>query len=319
MSKYYNNKFIKCGSSYLSLISQGKYDKNLVNKYDPNYYHPYFNGNGIDIALLDNDFKFDYIEFSNTIERTAKCVANINNGQANSNINKNNCGSSSFPHGGILADTAGGLVYGVVKGANIYAVNINKIDDNKHTDLDVLVRMQYFYKKLIRDIVVANAGNSSKYLSKGSNVTLPCEIDNVICDLNNNMYTVGEISNYGPSVDVYTPVVTHVGVYFEPKNFKIIFFDGTSYSSLIVSGIIVVHISENSNIKYTPTVIRNFFKRKWDNVYHGCSIYNKSKKSDSRCGKIFDYKIGEEVVVILRSCYQRSFLNNSNCYNRRTS
>jgi len=325
---------------HLSLISQGKYDKNLINKFDPNYYYPSSAGKDIDIVIMDNNFNFNYPEFSNTNERTAKCVASINNGQADIDINQSFCGTSvRIPHGGIIADIAGGLVRGVAKSSNIYAVTVNTIEKGYHTDLDMFGGMQYIYEKLIRPhktvvnfsfvkafpntsseykqfekiinsiiekgaIVVASAGNEAKRLSKDSIVYLPCEIDNVICvgGINNydisNIYTVAEISNYGPSVDIYAPLVAKADILNDQNIVESIFSAGTSNSSPIVAGMIATYMSENPKKKFSLNKIKKFLKENGtsesfeyegeicllanngkhivysnDNIYYGCGIH----------------------------------------------
>eukprot|EP00833_Pecoramyces_ruminatium_P014866 jgi/Orpsp1_1/1188898/evm.model.d7180000068026.1 len=61
---------------HLSILSQGRYNPDLVNEYDNNYYFPASAGKDVDIIVIDSNFHFDYPEFSNK-EREAKCIGSV--------------------------------------------------------------------------------------------------------------------------------------------------------------------------------------------------------------------------------------------------
>jgi len=143
-------------SFHLSLLSQGKFNEAFVNKYDNTYYYPASAGQGIDIVILDSSFNFNYEEFSNTDERTTKCVAIIRNGKPDFNeMDPNYCDGShsntkKIYHGEVVSDMAGGLVYGVAKRANIYGISLSSNDKSEYEEGDVLGGLQYIYEKMIR-------------------------------------------------------------------------------------------------------------------------------------------------------------------------
>jgi len=209
---------------HLSLLSQGKYDENLIGEYDNNYYYPASAGEGIDIVILDSSFNFDNSEFSNTDERIVKCAANIKNGKADLSNIDNYCGDGGiFFHGETVSDIAGGLKHGAAKRANIYGVSLPVDYHKRIQDSDILGGLQFIYEKMIRPhktvinlslggsydrsdpfveqmesltnsitlkggIIVTAAGNGGINLNTISKYTLPCIFKNVIC--------VGGIANY---------------------------------------------------------------------------------------------------------------------------
>ncbi|OUM67163.1 hypothetical protein PIROE2DRAFT_5428, partial [Piromyces sp. E2] len=64
-------------SLHLSVVSQGKFDESVNGKYDENYYYPSSAGEGVDIFIFDSGFDFTHDEFSNTDERTVKCIFKV--------------------------------------------------------------------------------------------------------------------------------------------------------------------------------------------------------------------------------------------------
>ncbi|ORX85848.1 subtilisin-like protein [Anaeromyces robustus] len=312
LNKYYDEKEIlteshwkglkvqENASLHLSLISQGKYNKDVVNKYDKNYYYPSSAGKDIDIIVMDNNFNFRYSEFSNE-ERTAKCVANIRDGVGSTDNINTYCGSCLNPHGEIIADVAAGLNYGVAKSANIYGISLFNINDDIN-QLEIFGGLQFAYENLIRPhktiinlsfgsylekntssynqlkdivdliirkggIVVAAAGNDGKYISNDSTQQyVPCAFDNVICvggiasQKVNELYTIHEQSNYGPSVNIYAPYNIKAKVLGDNIVSQNYTEHGTSYSSPLVAGMIATYMSENPNIEFTPEIIKKYLK-----------------------------------------------------------
>ncbi|KAG4092130.1 peptidase S8/S53 domain-containing protein [Neocallimastix lanati (nom. inval.)] len=271
---------------HLSLLSQGKYNRDLVNQYDYNYYYPASAGEGIDIVVLDSIFNFDYPEFSNSNERIKKCAANIMDGKADLSEIDHYCGNDEiYYHGEIVSDMAGGLKHGAAKRANIYDllgglqyINEKMIRPHKTIVNLFIVEIHkegeyYFqqYKNTIDDIinkggiVVSPSGNSGVELNKFTDQVIPCEFENVICvggietyngAENEGDYIVDENSNYGSSVNFYSAYSIKSEILVNNEIKKLV-DHGTSYSSPLVAGLIATLMSENSDIEYTfDTIIK---------------------------------------------------------------
>ena len=218
---------------HLSLISQGKYDKELIDQYDNTYYYPSSAGEDIDIFVFDAGFNFKHKEFSNKSERTTKCVVHIlENGKIIEPLDKEFCYSTQVHgiHGVQVATVAGGLNYGVASKANIYGVlmedysNANAIAGLEYVK-DHLFRPgkavfnfsfggftsyknfteneEYVYfQQLINDmsedgaVFFASAGNHGvdTYNKETTDIKDPCAFENEIC--------VGGIDSY--DLDVLT-------------------------------------------------------------------------------------------------------------------
>jgi len=123
--------------NHLSLISQSKFDKNLIGQYDSNYYYPSSAGKGVDIYILDSgidvhhaDFELDTGNTGNGY-RTVSCDAMFGDKEI-----INQPGSSSYKncfleekikyHGSMVASIAAGKIHGVAKNANIHMVVHNR-------------------------------------------------------------------------------------------------------------------------------------------------------------------------------------------------
>ncbi|ORX52132.1 hypothetical protein BCR36DRAFT_228077, partial [Piromyces finnis] len=61
-------KIQKEAYNHLSLISQYKYDNNLVHLYDTNYYIPDSAGEGVDIYIIDRGINTMHLDFTNNEE-----------------------------------------------------------------------------------------------------------------------------------------------------------------------------------------------------------------------------------------------------------
>ncbi|ORX83519.1 hypothetical protein BCR32DRAFT_277923, partial [Anaeromyces robustus] len=205
--------------NHLSVISQGKYRGDLINKYDTNYYYPESAGKNVDIFILDGGFNFNYEEYKSN-GRTTKCDIAVINGRI---INKT---TSDVPnlcnldpekvHGILVSAVAGGSKNGVAKKANIHGINLNNITySNVFTALIYIKNHLKKESSLINDmseegsIFVASAGNHGRNVHETEELEkfhLPCILDNVICvgGIDNNvyestsgMYRLHEKSNYG--------------------------------------------------------------------------------------------------------------------------
>jgi len=210
---------------HLSLLSQGKFDENLVNKYDTSYYYPKSSGKNIDIFVIDTNFDFRTRDFSNVDERIIKCAVNITDGNLNEPKFTKYCFNSfnNNDHGTGVASLAGGLNHGVATKSNIFGIVINKI-----SDVNIIQSLRYILTKCQKNkgviimtfggyykiteqpsksityienfiskfsasgiITVVSAGNENQkiYDSKKNRIQYPCYYKNVIC--------VGGIDNFG--------------------------------------------------------------------------------------------------------------------------
>jgi len=137
---------------HLSLLSQGKYTKDLPMDYDDNYYYPSSAGKDINIIIIDTSFNFNYAEFSNTDDRTVKCEAVLRNGK-NENIikseNEDHCGGLQFQHGQWVADSAGGLKHGTASRANIYGISLPTDITFRFKFSDIIAGLRYILENMI--------------------------------------------------------------------------------------------------------------------------------------------------------------------------
>ncbi|OUM61783.1 carbohydrate-binding module family 18 protein [Piromyces sp. E2] len=133
---------------HLSLISQGKFNEDIVGKYDTNFYYPGSAGKDVDIFIIDSGFDFNYREFTNYNERTVKCGYNITNGKVYPMASTKSCHVAlRDDHGTEVADVAAGSVHGVANKANVYGLVLNE-QDRLH-EADVLAGLQYIKQNLL--------------------------------------------------------------------------------------------------------------------------------------------------------------------------
>jgi subtilisin family serine protease len=113
--------------NHLSLISQSKFDKNLIGKYDQNYYYPSSSGKGVDIYFIDNGLDGTHFDFD-TKDRTVSCDAmfgkNVSIINKPGSLNYTSCyfDDKDSYHGTIVSSVAGGKYYGVAKKANLHMI-----------------------------------------------------------------------------------------------------------------------------------------------------------------------------------------------------
>jgi len=212
----------------LSLLSQGKPYNKLIGdlNIDLNYYYPSSAGEDVDVYVIDSGFNFNYDEYSNTNERTTKCLVRIDGGLVVEHYNDNcpTLDSEKYFHGEKVSDVVGGLQNGVAEKANIYGVALST-----YTYVNFIKALEYIYESGIRPhktvinmsfggylpinekfpltkkfkeiiqklneagaVIVASAGNYGKlsYNEETNMYFLPCAFEEVIC--------VGgtQISNY---------------------------------------------------------------------------------------------------------------------------
>ncbi|ORX83214.1 subtilisin-like protein [Anaeromyces robustus] len=137
---------------HLSLISQGKYNPDLISKYDNTYYYPEHGGNNTKIVIFDDSFNFKHKEFYNP-NRYAGCLIGWGgDGQPRKIYDDQDClvGYSEIPnHGRITADLAAGLEHGVAPNADIYGIPI----ENTPTFIAIIRALDnmYYYSNMLYD------------------------------------------------------------------------------------------------------------------------------------------------------------------------
>ncbi|ORX83430.1 subtilisin-like protein [Anaeromyces robustus] len=214
--------------SHLSVISQGKFDEGLYDKYDKNYYYPSSAGQGVNVYMMDTTMNLTYDELS---EVDAHIDFIIENGELKKPENDKVCINinSKIPdHGSITSAAVTGKTLGVARKANIHGIIFNDKDLIK----GLLAWLKYFKEnnliksyehktifsfsirgltsvdqfetgedfrmaqELINEIsnmgvvFVAGAGNDDiqSYDVNLDAVSYPCSFDNVIC--------VGGVGNF---------------------------------------------------------------------------------------------------------------------------
>jgi len=118
--------------SHLSLLSQGRFDEGLYEKYDKNYYYPASAGEGIEIFMFDNGFNFNLDEFSKvkaTIEGFIEKggVKNVADKAKELGIDEKilikdfrNVNQTIPDHGTVTSTAAVGKTLGAAKKANVH-------------------------------------------------------------------------------------------------------------------------------------------------------------------------------------------------------
>ncbi|ORX83268.1 subtilisin-like protein [Anaeromyces robustus] len=116
---------------HLSLISQGKFDPNLVSQYDTNFYYPSSAGKDIDIYILDISLNLkNQDEFPETNERIVENKFNIIRSQAVYGDYKPEYDDiiirpQDKSHGATVAMAAGGITVGAANKANIRGIHLD--------------------------------------------------------------------------------------------------------------------------------------------------------------------------------------------------
>ncbi|OUM66083.1 hypothetical protein PIROE2DRAFT_6795, partial [Piromyces sp. E2] len=274
---------------HLALLSQGMYHKELVDKFDYNYYYPSSAGEDIDIIVLDSSFNFDYEEFQNYSNRTTICKGYIDKNDKFVELSHAlKCGNLTYDDGQYVSDTAGGYKHGSAKNANIYGISLPSYESEDEgiyfETRDIFEGLDYILKYMIRPhktyreyeniineivkkgaIVVVSAGNDGKdvnfnnvEINKKYKKDVPCIIENTICvggidsiqiSDYEKNYIKANESNYGKNVDIYAPYYITASI-LDGKYAHNIESRGTSFSSPLTAGVIATIMSENSSTKY---------------------------------------------------------------------
>ncbi|OUM60045.1 carbohydrate-binding module family 18 protein [Piromyces sp. E2] len=177
---------------HLSLISQGKFNDDIVGQYDRNYYYPESAGDDIDIFDLDTGFYFGSSEFSNKKDRAAKCIFEVRNGTVNANVDSNLCyGGDGDIHGQVTSIIAAGKNRGVAPKANIYGISLSINANNEGFMDEFIVALKYIKDHLLRPHkAVFNLSFGD--VDDGSNSKLPEDIV-ILQDLINEMAEEGAV------------------------------------------------------------------------------------------------------------------------------
>jgi len=160
-SRYYSNSQIKAETKWksvrvkenapihLSLISQGKFNEELVNKYDRNYYYPKTAGKNVDIFMFDAGFNFTYKDFPKSKDRQVRCEVIINNGKTYRSLSKDVCYYLDYEdHGSQTAAVASGVYHGVADKANLHGI-VLATDDKKIFWENLISGLNYVRDNLI--------------------------------------------------------------------------------------------------------------------------------------------------------------------------
>jgi len=216
-TKWKNVEVREKASLHLSLISQGKYNDTLINKYDRSYYYPSSAGQDVDIIVLDTGFNFNHTEFSNLDERSVKCECSVRKGKIETDVTDIYCHRTRHTidnHGIEVTVSASGKNYGAASKANIYAIlldgnstsNIIRaleyVRDNLIRPHKTVINMSFgdyfdendstvlYLEKILSEITnaggisVASAGNNNGVVKNFNNTNsnmYPCYIKDVIC------------------------------------------------------------------------------------------------------------------------------------------
>jgi len=127
----------------LPLLSQGKCNQDLDDDYDQSSA-----SRGIDIIIIDTKFNFEYEEFSNTEDRSAKCKAVIKNGKSEVEFNNDiRCENIQLQHGQYVANSVGGLNNG---SAGLYSIAFPSDEFNSFKYSDLITGLRYIFENMIR-------------------------------------------------------------------------------------------------------------------------------------------------------------------------
>jgi len=148
--------------SHLSVLSQGRFDEGLYEKYDKNYYYPASAGKGIEVFMFDNGFNFNLDEFSE-VEANIEGFVEIN-GVKNVVDKAKEFGidekilskdfrsvNQTIPdHGTVTATAVVGKTLGAAKKANIHGyvfMTDEKMEKKKEKFLNKILYNYFTYVK----------------------------------------------------------------------------------------------------------------------------------------------------------------------------
>jgi len=157
--------------NHLSLLSQGKFDNTLINKYDTNYYYPRSAGKGVNIVIIDSGFMFDHRDF-NTDNRKVVCEAicvgrgcvQTDSDPILSKFSIIEPQKHLYPnHGTKVASTAAGTIYGVAKNANIYGITVDMAISSIVTAINYVLRLSSSKFPPEKTIINISSGSYTKH------------------------------------------------------------------------------------------------------------------------------------------------------------
>ena len=180
-----NVSIYKNAFNHQSLLSQGKFESSLINKYDTNYYYPESAGKDVNIVVIDSGFMFDHEDFD-TNNRIVRCEAicistNCYSVYDDPVLSKYCTGNGEYPHHGTrVASVAAGKKYGIAKKANIFGISV----DMSYSS--IVTALKYV---LINSDTIFPPSKTIVNISSGSYI-YRVAYDNTLQDLTNKGYMI---------------------------------------------------------------------------------------------------------------------------------
>ena len=239
------------------------------------HYHPFGNGSGVDVYILDSGVNFDHNEFGGqAIYSGYDPVDNYYTNLPHQN------GSDCHGHGTHVASLAAGKTYGVAKGARIYSVRVLNCNNSAPWSviLDGLEHAKTIIPQRNRPAVVSMSlsGNTSQSVNNAVEVLISQGIPVVVAAGNfrgnscqyspasaPNVITVAASTcddgiysetNYGTCVDIFAPGASITGAYYDSTS-CFITKSGTSMATAMVSGVLAMYLQKNPNLE--PQDLKN--------------------------------------------------------------
>jgi len=281
----------KNGRFSLSPVSQGKYNSNLVGKYDTNYYYPTSAGKGINVIIVDFSFILTHSQFSSNSDRVVKCLGTIVNSKK---VDSCDAAAPTNVHGTRMTALVGGSLNGAAPKANLYVIGFEPITSALFAALDTIASNDTLFNSgktiilLPLDIETAyNGGNYNLYenaleelTAKGAVIVTPAGNENVeiyeesrnlvhypcysnyaICiggmiidETDTDIYKFYKNSNYGPQVDILAPHRSYTTIYYDNREITDVTL-GTSNSAAIAAGVMATIMGERTDIKFNKNVM----------------------------------------------------------------
>ena len=230
--------------SHLSLLSQGRYRKELTEEYDNNYYYPKEAGKGISIYLMDGGYRLldwdDSSMNSNPSNRDFYCAMGFVKNKRIP-VDPYNCelsyrSEAEKDHGNMVMSMAGGALFGVAKKANTYMILTDFNDYDALNAFDYISRVGIPHKTVVsisrffnlgqavedkidelteKGIIIVNSAgnfhtdccdraNVNNFAGFKSTITVGALTFTLDEDMN-NVYKVANFSNFGSCVDIFAP------------------------------------------------------------------------------------------------------------------
>ncbi|ORX78349.1 subtilisin-like protein [Anaeromyces robustus] len=307
--QYNANKHSENDDSHLSLLSQGRFYKEVTGRYDNNYYYPSSAGKGIDIFLIDKGLYLDNDDFDRyegtEDERTLTCDALVVYGVAHpyEGEDKKKCkfAEDSYPgHGNMVSSLAGGKLYGAAKKANLHMIV------SYYELYETIVALDYIKQngKPYQSIISFSRGAYKKYsqflqdkldeLNDAGFITVVAagnETEDICHEKNKYFYSIAGYKNViivGSTESTYNNDIENgykIASYsnygecidiFAPGQARYANYQlnrkaqGTSVSTAITAGVIATIMSEHPDIKFNvDTMKEKLFELSLKNIISG--------------------------------------------------